>query len=289
MQLAALRTSRGETVAAVSAGGGWAVVDGATDISSLVSRVNWRSDADAALASGRRITGADALFANPLPNPAKVICCGLNYADHIAETGREVPEFPTLFAKFADTLTGPDADITVTDSTAVDWEAELAVVIGSPLRHGDRAAAQAAILGYTIANDISMRDWQSRTLQWFQGKAFDATTPVGPVIVTADEFDPADGAEITCHIGDELMQRSDTARLVFDAPALVSYSSGFTALAPGDLVLTGTPGGVGLGRKPRRYLADQEVVITRIAGIGELRNRIVLGDRIITNEERHES
>ncbi|HAM25487.1 MAG TPA: 2-hydroxyhepta-2,4-diene-1,7-dioate isomerase [Microbacteriaceae bacterium] len=279
MRLAAIKSNDGGTVAAVLDGAGWATIDGATDVSDLVLRPDWRRSAEVALSTGGRIAPADAQLVTPLGSPAKVVCCGLNYADHIAETGRETPEFPTLFAKFADTLTGPHDDIRVTGSTAIDWEAELAVVIGTPIHHGDSAEAQSAILGYTIANDVSMRDWQSRTLQWFQGKAWNATTPVGPVIVTADEFNPASGAEITCLVGDEVMQRSDTNRLVFDAATLVSYISGFTALRPGDLILTGTPGGVGLGREPRRYLADGEMLTTRIAGIGELRNRILTKER----------
>ena len=116
----------------------------------------------------------------PVPTPTKVICCGLNYGDHIAETGRDRPQYPTLFAKFADTLIGPTDDIVVPDDAQVDWEAELAVVVGRPIRHASRAEAEAAILGYTVANDISMRDWKRRTLQWFQGKAWDATRPSGP-------------------------------------------------------------------------------------------------------------
>lgn len=282
MRLAAITTNGSGTVAAVFDGDKWATIDSADDVGCLLMRPDWWRLAEAALASGDRIRDEDARLVNPLGAARKIICCGLNYADHIAETGRETPEFPTLFAKFADTLTGPGDDIEVTGSTAIDWEAELAVVIGGTIHQGDRAEATRAIAGYTIANDVSMRDWQSRTLQWFQGKAFDRTTPVGPVVVTADEFDPAAGAEISCFVGDELMQRSDTSRLVFDAAALVSYISGFTALGPGDLVLTGTPGGVGLGREPRRYLADGEALITRIAGIGELRNRIFTKERHIS-------
>ncbi len=135
----------------------------------------------------------DAAPVLPLPSPRKVICCGLNYADHIAETGRELPAYPTLFTKFADTLTGPTDDLCLPTGLQVDWEVELAVVVGSPLRSADRETARAAIGGYTIANDISVRDWQRRTLEWFQGKAWDATTPLGPVVVTPDEVDPFAG------------------------------------------------------------------------------------------------
>ncbi|MGO4256046.1 fumarylacetoacetate hydrolase family protein [Marmoricola sp. RAF53] len=209
------------------------------------------------------------------PAPAKVICCGLNYADHIAETGRETPAYPTLFAKYADTLTGPTDDIVVPAGCELDWEAELTVVIGTEVRHADRDEATAAIAGYAVANDISLRDWQRRTLQWFQGKAWDRTTPVSDTYVPAGEIDPVAGLEIVCRVNGEVRQRSSTRELVFDAAALVSYVSTFTRLSPGDLVLTGTPGGVGLGMTPPAYLADGDVVETEIEGIGRLRNRIV--------------
>ena len=209
------------------------------------------------------------------PVPGKVICCGLNYADHIAETGRETPEHPTLFAKYADTLTGPEDEIVVPAGCELDWEAELAVVIGTEVRYADREQAASAIAGYAVANDISLRDWQSRTLQWFQGKAWDRTTPVSDHYVSVDEVDPAAGLEIVCRVNGDVRQRSSTRELVFDAAALVSYVSTFTRLAPGDLVLTGTPGGVGLGMAPPTYLSDGDVVETEIEGIGSLRNRIV--------------
>ncbi len=130
---------------------------------------------------GDSIPVDDARFATVLPRPSKVICCGLNYADHIAEMGRELPEYPTLFAKYADTLIGDGEVIDAAGHGArLDWEAELAVVVGAPLKNASPEEAAAAIAGYTVANDISLRDWQSRTLQWFQGKAFDRTTPLGP-------------------------------------------------------------------------------------------------------------
>ena len=209
------------------------------------------------------------------PVPAKVICCGLNYADHIAETGRETPAYPTLFAKYADTLIGPDDDIVVPAGCELDWEAELAVVIGTEVRHADREQAADAIAGYAVANDISLRDWQRRTLQWFQGKAWDRTTPVSDHYVSADDVDPVAGLDIVCRVNGEVRQRSNTRELVFDAADLVSYISTFTRLTPGDLVLTGTPGGVGLGMTPPLYLASGDVVETEIDGIGSLSNRIV--------------
>jgi len=212
----------------------------------------------------------------PLPRPAKVICCGLNYGDHILETGRELPTHPTLFVKYADSLVGPVDDVRLPVGTDVDWEAELAVVVGATIRGADRATAAAAIAGYTVANDVSVRDWQYRTLQWFQGKAWDDSTPTGPVVVTPDEVDPARGLTITCRVNDEEVQRDSTATLVFDSADLLAYISTFTVLRPGDLVLTGTPGGVGVAREPKRFLADGDVLETEIEGIGLLRNTIHL-------------
>ena len=218
----------------------------------------------------------DAVPVLPLPNPRKVVCCGLNYGEHIRETGRDLPTHPTLFAKFADTLTGPADDLRLDASAQWDWEAELAVVVGATLHRADRGTALAGIGGYTVANDLSARDWQRRTLQWFQGKAWDATTPVGPVVVTPDEVDPFAGLAVTCRIDGEQVQHDSTATLVFDAADLLAYVSTFTTLRPGDLVLTGTPGGVGMARDPQRWLADGDVLETEVEGIGTLRNTVRL-------------
>ncbi len=277
MRLGTVRTAAG-TRAAVQQGEAWVLLD-AADVGELVARDGWAAEALArcedATAERRPVSGAE--LAAPVPRPGKVVCCGLNYHDHIVETGREVPEYPTLFAKFADTLVGPGDDIEVGgDSSRVDWEAELAVVVGKPIRRASRAEAEAAILGYTVANDVSYRDWQSRTLQWFQGKAWDATTPIGPVVVTADEISPRDGLEIRGLVGEEVVQLSNTRELVFDSADLVAYVSQFTRLSPGDIILTGTPGGVGLGRSPQRFLRDGEILTTSIEGIGTLRNTVLI-------------
>jgi acylpyruvate hydrolase len=223
---------------------------------------------------GELLPGAEPVA--PLPRPTKVICCGLNYGDHIRETGRELPSHPTLFVKYADSLVGPVDDIRLPVGTDVDWEAELAVVVGATIRAADRATAAGAIAGYTVANDVSVRDWQYRTLQWFQGKAWDDSTPTGPVVVTPDEVDPLGGLTITCRVNGEEVQRDSTATLVFDAADLLAYISTFTVLRPGDLVLTGTPGGVGVARDPKRFLADGDLLETEIEGIGLLRNTIRL-------------
>ncbi len=152
----------------------------------------------------------------------------------------------------------------------------MAVVIGAEVRNADRERARKSIAGYAVANDISLRDWQRRTLQWFQGKAWDRTTPVSDHYVRADEVDPAAGLDIVCRVNGEVRQQSNTRELVFDAADLVAYISTFTRLSPGDLVLTGTPGGVGLGMTPPLYLAAGDVVETVIEGIGRLSNRIVM-------------
>ncbi|TKV57410.1 fumarylacetoacetate hydrolase family protein [Nakamurella flava] len=273
MRLATVMGSTG-TTAAVLDGTDWRALP-APDLSALFAGAGEALD-PAAVAGQAGVVVPDAVPVLPLPRPGKILCCGLNYGEHIAETGRELPRFPTLFAKFADTLTGPTDDLHLDPSAEWDWEAELAVVVGRTLHRADRATAAAGIGGWTVANDLSARDWQRRTLQWLQGKAWDATTPVGPVVVTPDEVDPTAGLAISCRINGEEVQRDSTATLVFDAAELLAYVSTFTVLRPGDLVLTGTPGGVGMTRTPPRFLADGDVLETEIDGIGTLRNTVRL-------------
>ncbi|MGP7812979.1 fumarylacetoacetate hydrolase family protein [Glutamicibacter soli] len=276
MKLASIQYKT-QRMAAVAVDGGFAPLN-AQNLSELLDNEQWQDLARKALASGSAefIATADATILNPVPAPNKVICCGLNYSEHILEMGRELPEYPTLFAKFADTLTDPNAEITSENSESVDWEAELAVVVGSTLRHASEDEALAAIAGYTVANDVSMRDWQRRTLQWFQGKAFDGTTPLGPYLVTPDEIDPVAGVEVICKVNGEEVQRGNTRTLVFSAAALLSYISSFTTLRAGDVVLTGTPGGVGVGMTPPRFLQSGDVLSTEVPGIGELSNKFTL-------------
>ena len=205
------------------------------------------------------------------------MCVGVNYADHIAEMGRDAPEFPTLFAKFTDALIGArDAIVLPAVSDKVDWEVELTVVIGRDVRHASPDEAADAIAGFTIANDISMRDFQNRTLQWLQGKTFEHATPVGPWMVTPDELGgTAPDLELTCEVDGVNRQRSRTSQLVFGPAAVVAYLSDIVTLRPGDLVLTGTPGGVGHAMDPPVYLRAGQVVRTAIEGIGELVNPCV--------------
>ncbi|MHC6222483.1 fumarylacetoacetate hydrolase family protein [Arthrobacter sp. MMS24-S77] len=274
MKLATLRTANGGTTAALAMGADAYLPLQATDVGALLATPDWRTivEATAAAPESAVVTVPAAGLAALLPRAGKVICCGLNYGDHIQEMGRELPSYPTLFAKYADTLTGPADTIHVHGSAKVDWEAELAVVVGSELFRADEDEARRGIAGYTVANDVSMRDWQNRTLQWFQGKAFDGTTPVGPVMVTPDGIDG--DFEVRGYVNGELVQSGNTGTLVFGPARLLSYISQFTVLRPGDLVLTGTPGGVGMGMTPPRFLNDGDILTTEIDVIGRLENTI---------------
>jgi acylpyruvate hydrolase len=274
MRLATIRTANGTHAVRVD-GDALAELD-FDDVGALL-----RSGPDAfdgaARASGAHhpLDGAD--FAPVVLDPGKIVCVGVNYADHIAEMGREAPEFPTLFAKFTDALIGArDAIVLPAVSDMVDWEVELAVVIGRTVRHVSPDEAAGAIAGFTIANDISMRDFQNRTLQWLQGKTFEHATPVGPWMVTPDELGgTAPDLELTCEVDGVVRQRSRTSQLVFGPAAVVAYLSDVVTLRPGDLVLTGTPGGVGHAMDQPLYLRAGQVVRTAIEGIGELVNPCV--------------
>jgi acylpyruvate hydrolase len=207
-----------------------------------------------------------------VPRPGKVICVGLNYAAHIEETQRERSDYPVLFAKLASTLTGPYDEIPLPpESQAIDYEGELVVVIGE---RGRRIPAQDAldyIAGYAVANDVSMRDYQYKTHQWLQGKAWDASTPVGPDLVTRDEV--TEPLTLKTFVNGNTVQDVSTELMVFDVATLVSTVSEFATLEPGDLILTGTPGGVGYRRDPQLLLTDGDVVVVEIDQVGRIENR----------------
>lgn len=222
------------------------------------------------------VPAAGASFAPVVTRPSKVLCVGLNYRAHILETGRELPEYPTLFAKFADTLLGARDDLVLPAvSERHDWEAELGVIVGRPVHRAGPEEAAAAIAGYTVTNDVSMRDWQRRTMQWLAGKAFEHTTPAGPYLVTGDEIGDAADLEVRCEVDGTVMQRSRTSDLLFTPAGIVAYASQIVTLQPGDLLLTGTPGGVGDARKPPVYLRPGQTLRTVIEGIGECVNLCV--------------
>ena len=204
----------------------------------------------------------------------KIVCVGLNYRFHTTETGMEAPKEPLLFAKFANTLCG-DGDAIVLDPRLghVDAEAELAVIIGQRVSRIPEARAMEVIAAYTCANDVSARDVQFGDGQWFRGKGFDSFCPIGPTLVPADVLDPTD-IRVSQRLNGELLQESRTSQLIFPIPMLVSYISYALTLEPGDIILTGTPDGVGFFREPKVPLANGDIVEVEVEGIGILRNTI---------------
>ena len=226
-----------------------------------------RRAADAFPAAGARLRAV-------VPNPAKVICVGLNYKAHIEETGRSDSDYPVLVPKFASSLTAANAAIDISGgSAAVDYEGELTVVIGKPGRRISEADAMDHVLGYTVGNDVTMRDYQYKTHQWMQGKAWDGCTPVGPYLVTPDEVDIT-AQRISTTLNGEKVQDSGIDLLIFPIPRLIATISEFTALRTGDLILTGTPSGVGHRRTPPLHLKSGDVVTVEVTGVGALRNTI---------------
>ncbi len=275
MRVATIRTATGNQAVRVDEGA--AVETGDADVRALLSHPGWRARAEAASGPSHPLETLD--YAPLVPVPEKIICVGLNYRDHVLEMGNNLPEYPTIFAKYPPALVGAHDDIVLPAvSDKVDWEAELTVVIGTPVRHADDAEARAAIAGYTIMNDVSVRDFQNRTNQFLQGKTFEHSTPLGPHLVTPDEL-PDGGWAIGTTLDGETVQSSSTDQLVFGPVELIVYLSQIVTLNPGDVIATGTPGGVGHARKPPRYLTDGTVVVTSVAGIGELRNTCRLEKR----------
>lgn len=212
----------------------------------------------------------------PVPRPGKIMCIGLNYRDHAEESGVEVPEYPTVFAKYPNCIIGGGEPIIIPkDSRQVDYEGELAVVIGKRGRRIPESEAPKYVAGYAPFNDVSARDFQHRTSQWTIGKTFDTFGPMGPALVTPDEvLDPHD-LNLRVSIGAEILQSSNTRNLVFSVYNLIAYLSAVMTLEPGDIISTGTPGGVGGARKPPRFLKAGEVVRVEIEGLGVLENPVV--------------
>jgi acylpyruvate hydrolase len=278
MRVATLRTNDSTRAVLVTSDSAIEIA-GVSDVGALLALPDWQARAAVASGEARPLsTIEDEEWAPVVPRPGKIVCVGLNYRTHILEMGRELPEFPTLFAKYPEALVGPFDPIVLPRNAAdaVDWEAELAVIVGTPVHRASEAEAAAAIAGYSVINDVTMRDFQYRTPEWFQGKTFEATSPFGPIMVTPDEF--AESSILTCRIDGETVQETPTNDLVFGAAALIAYISSIVSLAPGDVIATGTPGGVGHARTPARYLAPGNILETEVSGIGVLRNRILAED-----------
>lgn len=217
-------------------------------------------------------------FGPCVPAPGKIICIGLNYRRHAEESGMKIPTAPVLFSKFDNTLAAHGDDVPIPPDTAqMDYEAELALVIGTGGRYIAEADALAHVFGYFNANDVSARDLQMLSGQWLLGKTPDGFLPIGPYLVTADEVADPHDLRITCTINGEMRQDSNTADLIFDVPQIISYISRYVTLEPGDIISTGTPEGVALGRPDKPWLQPGDVMTVAIDGLGALTNTIVAG------------
>lgn len=279
MQLGTIRNDDG-TTAAVRVDGEETVMLDYGDVGELLADGGL---AGATTADGERQPLDEVVWAPLITRPNKIICVGMNYADHIVEMGNQPPEFPNCFSKFSDSLIGASDEIHLPDasvSTSNDWEAELCIVIGTPGRSIATDSVLDHVAGYTVFNDFSVRDWQKRTSQFLLGKTFEHCSALGPVMTTTDELGDGSGLVIESHVNGVVKQSSNTDQLVFGVPHLVSEISKAITLLPGDLIATGTPGGVGMARTPPEWLVDGDEVVITIEGIGELRNTCVDSKRL---------
>jgi 2,4-didehydro-3-deoxy-L-rhamnonate hydrolase len=259
----------------VSFKGGFGRVEDGAVVPMGPSLVDWLAFGTQGVATGAPRPLAEVRLLAPVPRPGKIICVGLNYRDHAKETGAAIPSEPILFSKFASSVVGPGADVLVPpESDEVDYEAELAVVIG---RRASRVAAADAlghVAGYACANDVSSRSLQFLSGQWLLGKAIDTFLPLGPYLVTADDVPDPQALGIRCLVNGEPRQSSNTGEMVFSVAELIAYASRTITLEPGDVLVTGTPAGVGMAADPPRYLRDGDRVRVEIDGLGELENTV---------------
>lgn len=219
-------------------------------------------------------------FLPPVPAPSKILAVGLNYRNHLQETGRPEPKFPMIFARFANAQVGSGSPMVCPwVSHQFDYEGELAVIIGRTGRYVRQVDADSYVFGYSCYNDGSVRDWQNHTSQFTPGKNFPRTGAFGPWVVTKDEFGELEGKELVTRLNGKTVQRAYLTDMIFDIPTLIEYCSNFTQLEPGDIILTGTPGGVGSRRNPPLWLKPGDVVEVEISGIGILSNRVVVEDQ----------
>lgn len=223
-----------------------------------------------------RIALHDAKLQAPVPRPGKFLGVGLNYADHITETGLEKPEYPTFFTKQSSCVIGDGDAIHLPNvSDKLDYEGELAFVIGKRCKHVPVEQAHEVIAGFTIVNDVTVRDWQFRTATWTLGKSFDTHGPMGPWLVTSDEINDPHNLDLKTWIDDEKRQDSNTKHMIFNCYELIAYLTQAMTLEPGDVISTGTPSGVGVKMKPRGYLKSGQTVRIEIEGIGTLSNPVI--------------
>jgi 2-keto-4-pentenoate hydratase/2-oxohepta-3-ene-1,7-dioic acid hydratase in catechol pathway len=259
----------------VSFEGGFGRVEDGKVVPMGPSLVDWLAYGTQGIATGTPRPLAEVRLLAPVPRPGKILCVGLNYRDHAKETGQAIPTEPVLFSKYASSVVGPGADVLVPpEAGKVDYEAELAVVIGRRASRVVAAGALDHVAGYACANDVSSRSLQFLSSQWLLGKAIDTFLPLGPYLVTAEEVPDPQALGIRCRVNDELLQSSSTGQMVFGVAELVSYASRTITLEPGDLLVTGTPSGVGMAADPPRFLQPGDRMRVEIDGLGELDNTV---------------
>jgi len=248
-----------------------------TDMRALLSDPAGLAKVKAAVAGAPTVKRADAQLLAPIYGPEKIICIGMNYVDHCTEQNMPVPTEPVVFSKFASCITDPGAPIMLPPETSeLDFEVELAIVVGKKARRVTQADAMDYVAGYTVAHDVSARDWQLKRNggQWLMGKTFDTFAPIGPAIVTTDEIGDIHNKGIRCRLNGETVQDSNTNQLVFNVNKVIEWCSALVTLNPGDLIFTGTPPGVGCFRKPPLWLKDGDVVECEVDGIGCISNPV---------------
>ena len=287
MRLATLMTTSGPRLHVRAQGGGYVDIAAATGDERFAAFGTFVAVGPAATEAARSLQGRDGReyplsdFGPAVPAPERILCLGLNYSEHALEGGRAVPTWPDTFVRAQQTVLGPYADLIKPALTSsFDYEGELGIVIGAGGRYIPAGKAIDAIAGFTVLNDASARDWQRAGSQWTPGKNFDGSMPIGPEVVTPDEVDVADVA-LTTVLNGQVMQSARTSQMLVDVPSAVEFFSSFTTLRPGDVIATGTPGGVGFARKPPVWLQPGDVIEITIEGIGAIRNRVVAesGDR----------
>ncbi|HEX7758170.1 MAG TPA: fumarylacetoacetate hydrolase family protein [Caulobacteraceae bacterium] len=277
MKLAAFDAGQGRELGVVTDDGLVSITRGApglvAEMTDLIARWPQVQSAIAALAATRAPDAvlADVRLLAPIARPGKIMAIGLNYADHIAESGQETPAHQVWFSKAVTAVNGPNDPIRIPKvSPFLDYEAELVAIVGSGGKHIARADAAAAIFGFCVGNDATVRDWQHRTSQWVLGKSFDSHAPFGPWITTSDELGDPHALGVRCLVNGEPRQASNTSHLVFDVWAQVEHLSQAMTLEPGDVIYSGTPGGVGAAMTPRRFLKDGDVVRVEIDRLGAI-------------------
>ena len=276
MRIVTYDAGRGPRAGVLTEGGVIDVWDGLGSSGERDPSVRSLLDGGGGLEAARALMGAKIPLSSlrllpPVPDPGKIICIGLNYGEHAREAGLEPPESPTFFAKFANALAPPGAEVKLPEwSDKVDYEAEVAFVIGTRCKDVSEDQALAHVAGYMLLNDLSARDWQFKTPQWMPGKVFDGAAPCGPALVTQDEAGPPDAIAIKLELNGETMQEATTDDLVFGVKALVAHLSKLMTLEPGDIVSTGTPSGVGSVREPRVWLKPGDVTTISSPTLGTL-------------------